>query len=552
MFDETKENQEHITDGTQPAQEPVNPYLAKEPVITPVEETVQMGEQNVYQSQEQPVQQNVYQSQEQPTQQNNQQSWDQLMNSSSVSTDASKPKKKNGAVIAIVVMAVLAVILLVAVIAVIAFGSFGNKKKEVAEALAATFKESGDYMNDAWDSEQFEGMFEGKEITVIADMEMPDGIGVEMTMQQTEDATAFYADGSMAGSSIIEMEGYVDDKTIVFAVPNMLDYAFTIDRETMDEDIWNLVDIGLLDEETVELLIEANEGQQEAELSEETLDEIGKEMLVVWTEYFAKTEMEKGEEKELTYNGEDVDCEGYVLVTNYGDAADLMDELLNIVEENDELMAYLEALLSTEYDDVDMEEEIADLRDDIEDIRDDAEEKLAVEFYLYDGKVAQIYCDDNGSTIEWNIEGGSFPLENTNIVFEGEYEEFEIIREGEMRDDEYRAAYTFVDEYDDEYVLDVRYTKETGELEFEILEYGYSLIFFAGSIEKTADDEVTLNIDTIEVDEEEIMSGEIIMVDGCGELQIPDGEELDLLNLTEDEWYDLVDELAFALMEIYY
>lgn len=561
MFDETKETQEPVGSVTETAPEQVNPYLAKAPEVKP-EEAQQANEvqQDVYRSAEQPEQQNVYQSAEQSTQQtegmgaqqSNSQSWDQVMNSASVSVDGEKPKKKNGAVIAVVALAVVALILLIAVIAVFAFKSFGNKKQDVAEALSATFKESGEFMGDAWNLEEFEGMFEGNEITVEADMEMPDGIDVEMTMQQTDDASGFYILGGMEGIDILEIEGYVDDELIAVSVPNLLDYVFHINRETLDEDIWNLVDIGLLDEETVELLIEANEGQQEVELSEEVTDEISKKTLAAWTEFYAKTEMEDGEEKELTYNDEDVNCKGYNLIVPYGDLADFFDEILNILEESDEAMAYLEVLLTAEDADVDLEEEFEELRDKIEELREDAEETIVIEFYLYDGKVAQIYTENNDVEIEWNIEGGSFPLENTSLRVGEDGDEMEIIRAGEMHDDEYRAEYTIIDEYGDEMVFDIRYTKETGDIEFECLEYGYSLIFFAGNIEKTDDDTVTIDIDTIEVDEEELMSGEMIMIDGCDKIEVPEGEEVDLLNLSEDEWYDLVDEVAMALMDILY
>ncbi len=557
MFDETKETQEPVNDGAGVAPEPVNPYLAKAPEVKPEEaQAANEAEQNVYRSAEQNVYQSAGQSVQQAegmgTQQNSSQSWEQVMNSASVSVDSDKPKKKNGAVIAVVALAVVALILLIAVIAVFAFKSFGNKKQDVAEALSATFKESGEFMNEAWNSEEFEGMFEGNEITVEADMEMPDGIDVEMTMQQTEDASGFYILGSMEGIDILEIEGYADDELIAVSVPNLLDYVFHINRETLDEDIWNLVDIGLLDEETVELLIEANEGQQEVELSEEVTDEISKKMLSAWTEFYAKTDMEEGEDKELTYDGEDVDCKGYNLIVTYGDLADFFDEILNILEESDEAMAYLEVLLTAEDADADIEEEFEELRDEIEELREDAEETVVVEFYLYDGKVAQIYTENNDVEFEWNIEGGSFPLENTSIRIGEDGDEVEVIRAGEMHGDEYRAEYTIIDEYDDEMVFDIRYTKETGDIEFECLEYGYSLIFFAGNIEKTDDDTVTIDIDTIEVDEEELMSGEMIMIDGCDKIEVPEGEEVDLLNLSEDEWYDLVDELAMALMDILY
>ena len=449
MFDETKETQEPVGGVTETAPEQVNPYLAKAPEVKP-EEAQQANEvqQDVYRSAEQPEQQNVYQSAEQSTQQtegmgaqqSNSQSWDQVMNSASVSVDGEKPKKKNGAVIAVVALAVVALILLIAVIAVFAFKSFGNKKQDVAEALSATFKESGEFMGDAWNLEEFEGMFEGNEITVEADMEMPDGIDVEMTMQQTDDASGFYILGGMEGIDILEIEGYVDDELIAVSVPNLLDYVFHINRETLDEDIWNLVDIGLLDEETVELLIEANEGQQEVELSEEVTDEISKKTLAAWTEFYAKTEMEDGEEKELTYNDEDVNCKGYNLIVLYGDLADFFDEILNILEESDEAMAYLEVLLTAEDADVDLEEEFEELREKIEELREDAEETIVIEFYLYDGKVAQIYTENNDVEIEWNIEGGSFPLENTSLRVGEDGDEMEIIRAGEMHDDEYRAV----------------------------------------------------------------------------------------------------------------
>lgn len=505
MSEETRENQV----------ETVNPYLAEETV-----------KQDTDSANSEPV------------------------NEEPVAGKPQEPKKKDTAAKVVIRLIAAAAVILIAVLIIVFSGVLKSEKKIVEEALKETFAESGDYIETAWSMEEFEGMFEEETQTVEAEFSLPEGVGLDMIVQQDGEVCGFYIDASMAGSSVIAMEAYLDDSVLVFALPDMLDYAFTINRETLSDDIWNLVDMGMFTEEDAEMFIALNEGQQESEISEETLTALAQDIIVSCTEFYNNCTVEKTEEKELYVDGEDRKCKGYSLVVEYTKLADLLDEILTAFEENEEIIAFLESYMQTEYEyeDVDIYEAFDELREEIDTLREDEERQITVDFYVYDGKIAQIYCEvDEDNSFEWNIEGGSFPLENTNMLITVDDEEIELIREGSDEDGEYRAEYTMLDEYGYELVLDIRYNKEDKAIEIDFLEDGYSIMFIAGSIEKEDDTAIAVSIDTLEIDEEEILSGDITISNECDEITVPAGEELDVLTMSEDDWNTVLEELIMSM-----
>ena len=540
---------------------------AVEQTVAPAQQAVEQASAPVQQAVEQtavPMQQAVEQLQQQFTQQaqafqNTQQFGGQAAQFTANPTpgaapEAEQPKKKNSAVKVVVVLAIIAVVLLIAIIAIFLLGAFGGKKKVVSDALSATFKESGDYLSEVWQAEQYKDMFKDEKMTMNMEIDAQ-SVNLDVTMQQNKEVSSTYMEAGMAGTTLIEMEAYGDGEVIMVSIPNMLDYVFTVEMETAADDIMNLADVGILDEETAESLSEAlksgdNSGSA---ISEEATKQFKKDLLAAVKKFYKSTEVKNGDSKKLTYDGKARSCKGYVLVGTVGDFAVFCEDLMNAVEDNAEIVDYFESALSTGSNNYDIDDEFEDLRDIIEDLdEDDKEEEFEIEFYLYDGKVAQIYMEVDKDAIEWNFEGGAFPMENMSLYVDIDGDPYlDIIREGSMDDGEYSAAYTIIDEFGDEFTLEAFYATEDGDFEVEVLEDGDSLAYMGGYIEKTDKSTIEMGIDSIEVEGDEIGSADIVIENNCDKIKKPKGEELYILTLSKSEWEDLIDEFYDAIMELY-
>lgn len=457
-------------------------------------------------------------------------------------------QKKKSPLKIVIPLVIAAAVILIAALTVIFMGIFGNKKRLLAEAMTSTFKESGEYLAAEWKLEQYKGMFKDETVTVDMELELPEGIGMNMTVQQDGKTIGLYGEGSLSGMTLVELEAYLDETDMMFSLPGMLDYVFTIDRETLEDDIWNLVDMGMLDEETAEEIIALNAGEAKRNtVSEETAEAILKEIAEAWKLFYDKCEVEKLDAKEVSVNNKSVKAKGYVVTVSQGDLAELCDQVIAAYENSEEMSAVLETtLMSQGYGAYGMDEIYDEMYAGIDELREKAENILSVEFYLYDGKVAQIYAENEGTAFEWDIEGGNFPLENTSVFLGDDVNYFEISRTGSVEDGEYCALYD-IDDSNSVVTLDLRYVPKNGEISFEILEDEYSLLYFAGSLEKKDDTTVSFSIDSLEIEEEQIMSGDITISEECGEIVKPEGEERNVLQMSEADWEEIIWELAMAL-----
>ena len=420
--------------------------------------------------------------------------------------------------------------------------------------MSATFEESGDYLGEVWQTEQYKDMFKDEKMTMDMEIDVQ-GVNLDVTLQQNKEVRSAYVETGMAGTTLIEMEAYGDEEVLMVSIPNMLDYVFTVEMETAADDIMNLADVGILDEETAESLSEAlksgdNSGSA---ISEEATKQFEKDLLAAVKKFYKSTEVKSGDSKKLTYDGKARSCKGYVLVGTVGDFAVFCEDIMNAVEDNAEIVDYFESALSTGSNNYDIDDEFEDLRDTIEDLdEDDKEEEFEIEFYLYDGKIAQIYMEVDEDAIEWNFEGGAFPMENMSLYVDIDGDPYlDVIREGSMDDGEYSAAYTIIDEFGDEFTLEAFYATEDGDFEVEVLEDGDSLAYMEGYIEKTDKSTIEMGIDSLEVEGEEIGSADIVIENNCDKLKKPNGEELYILTLSKSEWEDRIDEFYDAIMELY-
>lgn len=533
MFDETNENVTENTDAGQAEN------IAPDVPADTAENTAET--QNPYLSQNETDAQDTV----------NQESTSSEAPSFSPIPEEPVKKSSNKVVIGVVIGAVVAALLLL--VAVLAFtGVFSNKKATVLKALGATFTESGDYLKEVYGTEQYEGIFDSKEYTIDSEFDTDYyGLGIDVSMMQKEEARSMHISADMMG---VEMAAniYTDDKEIVIELPEMIDYLLTINRETMDSDIQNLVEMGMLDQETVDELVALNEGTDEDAISEEAYEKFQKELMDTLKDFYNTCEMKKGDSKELTVNGKNVNCKGYVLVITSEDTADFVENLKVVYQDNEECLKSISSLYeSSNLDSLsDLDSLYEKFDEAVEELRDMEDETAEIEFYLYSGKVAQIYFEGNDDAyIEWNIEGGNFPLENTSFTYEDEFgDRFVIERRGSCEDDKYQARYEAVNEYDESVAFEIQYKKNKGDFSLEILEDGDSFILIDGNIDKSDDNTVDIDIDTLEMDGESVLSGKMSIANICDDIKRPTGEEKEMLLLSEDEWT----QVAMDILESFY
>jgi len=567
MFEETKETQnaEQAAEGSN-MQETMNPYLAnaigtdEETVAT---DSVEVAEVPVTETPvaDTPVTEtatNAFVSNEEMPQFAQEQAPQNNWQATPVASPIPEEPKKNPAVKVAIILAIVAVVLIVAIVALAFSGLFGNKKAKVAQAFKNTFEESETYLKKVWKAKDYEGMFESKESCIEMDVTLPEDVTVEAVLNSTEEETNLFMDLGMAGSDFVEVEAYANETQIFLSLPEHFDYLFYIDLETAADDIQVMVDNGLIDSYTADTFVEALEAQGEGvELSEEAVEQLEKDIKTAWTEMFAAIKVKEIDAEEFTVNDEEVKCDGYTIEVTPDILADVAEATADAYLDNEEVMEWLEALQAS-YDSEEATEMLDTIKESAEELRDIDEDDIEdstfyVNVYVYDEKVARVEVTEPGDDDEvwfvWAIEGGNYPLENTYFEFAYDGDKLEIYRNSSVEDDEYWVEYEIVDTYGTSYVMDVFYTPETGEFEIDVMEDDYwNWLYTYGTFEKTDDHTIEIEVEAFEMDEEEILSGEIVIKDECGAFAKPEGgEEINILTMSMEEWEELIMEAYMAL-----
>lgn len=481
---------------------------------------------------------------------------DEMRNNEFENAAAPAPEKKPNNAIKIIIPIVV-LIVLVAILLGVAFATGklggGNGKKEIAEAMAATFTQTGDALKEVWDFNEYKDMFKDKQMSVDAALTVLDDLDLQLLYNADDTVGSLYMGASLYGSDFIEAVFYADDEEFSFGLPTLIDYAFYVDRTTLEDDIWNLVDEGIIQAEAAENLIILNQSEQELTGADEDLEQGSRDIFDAAKDIYQKAEVKKTDSKTLEVNGEDRSCKGYVVIITPRQISDFLIAYKEIYEENEGFRNYFNQLFAMQagYDsaedllkDMNPAEELQNLADEaLEEIK----ENIEIYVYLYDGLVARIsYEEDRDNYFEWNIKGGNFPLENTNLTLMVDGIEIYLSRFGDKRKDIYTANYTLGLDYETLY-LDMEYDMGNGDLEIEAYDY-YDEFLFSGNLYKSVPgSELEIEIYSMEYGYEEILYGDIIISNECGDIVRPEGDEFNLMNMTEDEYYDILSEIIYGL-----
>lgn len=465
-------------------------------------------------------------------------------------TEAPTPEKKtNNAVKFIIPAAVLTVLVAILVGVAAAAGMFGgNENKKVADAMLATFAQSREAIGDVWELDAYKGMFDNKQMSIDADFMVAGMAGLEMQYDRDDKVNGLYIDVSYFGSSLLNAVLYMDEEELSLSVPYYMDYVFYVDRTSLKEDIQKYVDEGTLDEETANALIALNEGSQEIGSAGNGVNQGALDILNAVKDIYNKAEVKKADGKTLEVNGGNQRCKGYVTIITGEQIAEILLAYKEVYEENEDFQNYLDEIIMLEegFSSVEELKEYMDLAEGLQQMAEEAsesEEEIALYFYLYDGVIAQVYAEaDEDNYLEWNVKGGKFPLENTEIIFSVDGDEDTLVRNGSFESDVYKAEYLF-DLMDEELNIEVEYDKNKGDFSIDIYD-DYNDFIINGSIDKSIPgSELVIEIESIEMDGQKLLSGDVTISNECGEIEKPEGERLEVLKMTEDEWYAVEEEI---------
>lgn len=460
-----------------------------------------------------------------------------------------KEKKSGGAIRFIIPVVVFVVLVAVVLGVAIATGTIGeNKRKTIGKAIAKTCAQSRDGISGVWEMEEYADMFSEEQMHIDADIDITDLGNMEMQINSDKERCGMSMDISAYGMRLGEIYLYMDEEEIRMTLPELDDYVFYVDLTNIEDDLEEFIEEYDFDDETADYLRALSANEQNKNSGSETLDEATEQFVDGLMDILAKSKVkvEKTSDKTLTVNGSERTCKGYVMTIPSDNVADMVLLYKEIYEENEPFRSYLDGIMQSfvgadlEYEDViEIFEEIAKEQRE--------EDDLEVYYYIYDGIIAQMSFENENLSFEWNVYGGNFPLENMDLTYSFGTSEFELTRNGSMDGDVYYAEYEILFDGDG-IAFDVEYDKKQGDIALEI-EYDYYTMFISGNIDKTVPgEELAISIDTIELDDMEIMSGDIVISNECEDIEMPEGELYNVLRMDEDDWY----EILWEMMEFLY
>lgn len=464
--------------------------------------------------------------------------------------------KKSGDTFKIIIPAAVLVLLVALLVGVaLATGVIGSKKKAIMKAAAYTFSQSAEAIGDVWELKDYEGMFEDGQMSMMADLDFGRELGFELEMMSDQEVSGGYLEMKVYGMSALEADYYADSEEFMLWIPGLSDYIFCLNRSTLEEDMKAWAEEFDMDESLADYASTLNEESRDTELFEEGMLQAGAEFAAAARELFDQVQVDNAKSRKLTVDGAQRNCKGYIVTITGEQLADFILKYLEVYETNEAFKNYMDTLMAYElgYTGSGEFQEYFDMAEAFEELAARVEESdpFTMEFYIYKKALARIYFDaGDGEYIQWDIMGGSFPLENMDMEIYTGSVTYNLTRSGnwDSSKNSYEAEYKLTsDEFSDYEIMsfELEYNKKKGDFSFDIA-YDYNELSLEGDIERVAPGaELSVNIDSLKVNREEALSGSIYLSNECGEIEKPeDGEKINILRLTEDEFYEILWEIS--------
>lgn len=451
-------------------------------------------------------------------------------------------EKKSGNVVKFIIPAAVGVVLaLILLIVAVATGNLGkNPGKTLANAVDKTFTLSGDALQEIWQTDEYADLFKDEQMHIDADIDLS-GLGaMEIQIDKDKERYGMLMDVGYYGVSLFEANLYMDEEEMRLGIPEALDYVLYLDFETLDEDIETFIKNYDLDDDAADGLRSLvkelqNMGAEDNAEGTETMAEANEQFKDALRSLCTGAKFTETDSKNLTVNGRERKCKGYVVTIADTKIAEFLSTYKEIYENNKAFRDYLNRLMTSSMG-FEVESELVLEAFDV--LSDECLEAgdIQIYCYVYDGVLAQVFFEHGEIFFEWNICGGNFPLENMDLTFAYGQQEFVIKRSGSLDGADYEAEYQ-ISEDDEDLILTVKLDKENGDFRVKLEEDYYFSILLKGKIEKTVPgSEYEIIIDTLKVDDEEFLYGNITVSNECEEIEVPKGKLRNILEMKEDDW----------------
>ena len=436
-----------------------------------------------------------------------------------------------------------AVIGIIAVIAVVIAGViFFIKGRSSKISLLDIFTESfdGSYI-DVYTKDVQIGLFDDFTYTCNGELEDIE-FSVSFANAPSSHQRSVYAELTYSGFTM-DATAYVDDKKFVASAPIVGDYLFTYDYSNDKNDgyLIEMLDEYDIDAETFNLLIAFLNDNNSA------LEKLYNQSDDYITGCINGLDFKKtGEKETFTVNGQKVECKEYQVVVNQETVEGWItgyQEIWNkFYKENKSVFEPLEDLTGEEFDFADYFDEAVDSLDDMED--------LTISVFVKGKDVAcvRFASEEEENAIDILFKGGDYRAQNVEvIVTEDGDEETVLVIEGKTKGDVQTSTITVGD---DEMILEWSFDRKSGELAMTMEQDGYEMYNLECTI-TVAKNSITMTYDTLEVSGSEMPfdSFEVIFSTKADIVEPKKGEEFDLGNADEDEFYDLVEEIQETIMD---
>lgn len=266
---------------------------------------------------------------------------------------------------------------------------------------------------------------------------------------------------------------------------------------------------------------------------EDNKEKVAKIITKILIEELKNMEIEELEKEEFEINDKDVECGGYLLTITEDNVLNVLEQLVNVYDEYyaDDLEAILDEMDINPY---------GDLFDELECIIEEMPD-IEISFYIYRKQFAciKIEADNVDGACYLNFQGGEYPLQNMEIVFENDDQEYTILKtEGNVKNQIEKTGVIIGNEE----ICEMKYNQKTGDLEV----YGRDYLDMRAVITRKK------NTIAMEIDEVEILG-----IDWSGSSTLSSdvdikslrGKEFDMGNATEEDWEELFEELTEELGE---
>lgn len=468
--------------------------------------------------------------------------------------DEMKEKKSGNAAKFIIPAAIGVALALILLIVAVATGSLGkNPRKTLANAVDKTFALSGDALKETWQVDEYADMFKDEQMHIDADVDLS-GLGtMEIQIDRDKERYGMLMDIGYYGFSLFEANLYMDEEEMRLGIPEAIDYVLYVDFATFDEDIETFIENYDIDDDVADGLRALGEELQNMGAADdaegaETMEEANEQFKDALRSMCTGAKFTETGSKNLTVNDRESKCKGYVVTIADTKIAEFLSDYKEIYENNKAFRDYLNRLMTSSMGfEVDSELVLEAL-----DVLSDEcleEGDFQIYFYVYDDVLAQVFFEYGEIFFEWNICGGNFPLENTDLTFAYGSDELVIKRSGSLDGADYEAEYQ-ISENGEDLMLTVELDKEDGDFQVELEEDYYLSILLKGKIENTVPgSEYAIIIDTLKVNDEEFLYGNITVSNECEEIKIPEGNLRNILKMDEDDWYDLTTDLYSYILK---